>query len=154
MSTIRWKLVDRLREMWQANEQVRVTYGYITKLRRNQLGLSKTHNNDAYVIAGGNNHLRIRPFLVRQVRRNNRSLQMNRKGVGISVRKKRYPLQPNDLVRYEQKLSRVKGTFNYGNYVRVISEESEIKNVTTKKVELITYGKGLSFYLSHKVNFN
>lgn len=67
MSTIRWKLVRTL--------GCEYTYGYITKSRRIELKLEKSHVNDAFVIAGGTNQSRTIPITIQQVRRNNRSLQ-------------------------------------------------------------------------------
>lgn len=67
MSTVRWRLVNSL--------GCNYTYGYITKSRRIAAGLDKTHYNDAFVIAGGTNQIRVEPIYFKQVRRNNRSLE-------------------------------------------------------------------------------
>lgn len=67
MTIVRWKLVNAL--------NCRHTYGYITKQKRIELGLDKTHNNDAFVIAGGTGQKRCESTTITQVRRNNRSLQ-------------------------------------------------------------------------------
>ena len=67
MSTIRWRLTDI--------EGAMHTYGYITKNVRIELGIDKTHYNDAFVIAGGRSQQRTTPILYTQVRRNNRSLE-------------------------------------------------------------------------------
>ena len=121
------------------------TYGYVTKYQRNKLGLEKSHVNDAFVIAGGTNQERCRPYEVIQVRRNNRSLQKNRKGFKPSIRRQKYPLQPYDLVTYNNRIYRVKGVHCYGT--RVVLENPKGKNpsVAIKNVELIKYGKGLLF---------
>ncbi len=67
MNTIRWKIVDKL--------NCDYTYGYITKKNRIELGLDKSHVNDAFVIAGGNNHTRSQHIhKAKQVRRQNRKL--------------------------------------------------------------------------------
>jgi len=117
------------------------TYGYITKHDRTKANLEKSHVNDAFVIADGSNQERCVPYEVIQSRRNNRSIQTNRKGYKPSIRRKRYKLQPNDLVRYSNKLRRVKGTFSYGKWVRL----NDGTNTNVKNVELINYGKGLQF---------
>jgi N6-L-threonylcarbamoyladenine synthase len=73
MSTIRWKLVNRLREL---GNNVSYTYGYITKDKRIALGLPKSHVNDAFVIAGGNTsqeRLGVE-YIIQQVRKCNRKL--------------------------------------------------------------------------------
>ncbi|MHA2060922.1 MAG: hypothetical protein ACW963_01335, partial [Candidatus Sifarchaeia archaeon] len=121
------------------------TYGYVTKYQRNKLGLEKSHVNDAFVIAGGTNQERCRPFEVIQVRRNNRSLQTNRKGFKPSIRRQRYQLQPHDVVSYNGKPFKVKGVFNYGKWVRLRDSQGAVVNTSIKKVKLLKYGKGLVF---------
>jgi hypothetical protein len=66
MSTVRWKLVNTLR--------CEHTYGYITKSRRIDLKLEKSHSNDAFVVSGGTTQVRSKPIEIVQVRRHNRSL--------------------------------------------------------------------------------
>lgn len=67
MSIVRWKLVNAL--------GCEHTYGHITKSRRIELKLVKSHANDAYCIAGGTDQGRTQQFEVKQVRRNNRGLE-------------------------------------------------------------------------------
>jgi len=141
MNNVRWKLVNQLKEQ---GDKVSHTYGYITKYNRAKLGLKKSHTNDAFMIAGGINQKRCKPFIVKQTRRNNRSIQLNRKGFKPSIRKQRYRFQPNDMVRLNKKICKVKGVFSYGKYIR-LSDDSNIINTNIKNVSLITYGKGLQF---------
>lgn len=117
------------------------TFGYITKYGRIKYDLEKSHINDAFVIAKGSNQERCKFYFVTQTRRNNRSIQTNRKGFKPSIRRQRYNLQPNDLVRFNGKVKRVKGMFNYGTYVRL----EDGTNTNVKNVGLINYGKGLQF---------
>lgn len=135
MTTVRWKIVNTL--------GCKHTYGYITKHNRIKQGLEKSHVNDAFVIAGGVSQERCIPYQVKQIRRNNRCLQKNRKGFKPSIRRQRYKLQPNDLVRYQCKEYRVKGVFSYGKWIRLIDGTKEIINSNVKDVELICYGKGI-----------
>jgi len=121
------------------------TYGYITKRNRIQNNIPKSHSNDAFIIAGGNTQERIKPYTLTQTRRNNRSIQTNRKGYKPSVRRQRYSFQPNDLVKHNNLLYRVKGVFNYGKWIRLVDSVGSIVNSNIKKVELITYGKGIQF---------
>jgi hypothetical protein len=73
MSIVRWYLVNELRNRY---ENIHFTYGYLTKSKRIELGLSKSHYNDAFCIADGSNQIREnQPHLVEQVKRNNRSLE-------------------------------------------------------------------------------
>lgn len=67
MSTIRWRLID--------GTQSEHTYGYETKSARIRFGLSKSHANDAFIIAGGTTQSRADTGHVVQTRRNNRSLR-------------------------------------------------------------------------------
>jgi 5-methylcytosine-specific restriction endonuclease McrA len=137
LNNIRWRTVEQL----DADH----TYGYVTKYQRNKLGLEKSHVNDAFIIAGGTNQERCRPYEVIQVRRNNRSLQKNRKGFKPSIRRQRYQLQPHDLVTYNGNLFKVKGVFNYGTWVRLSDSHGKVVNTNIKHVKLLKYGKGLIF---------
>ncbi len=139
MNIVRWKLIEQL--------DCQYTYGDRTKYQRTKLGLQKSHVNDAFVIAGGTTQAFSKVYEVKQIRRNNRSLQLNRKGFKPSIRKQRYPYQRNDLVKYNNGLYRVKGTHCKGTRVILYTPnlKKKIKSVRIKKIELITYGKGLSF---------
>lgn len=139
MSSIRWKLVNTL--------GCKHTYGYITKSRRIELKLLKSHVNDAFIISGGTTQERCRPYEVKQVRRNNRCLQLNRNGFKTSIRRQHYSLQPGDLMRYNNEEYLSRGVHCKGTYVYLIdgSEKSKILDVNIKKVKLICYGKGMQF---------
>lgn len=127
----------RLAEQVNAEE----TFGYITKYGRINNKLDKNHVNDAFIIANGTKQTRCKPYSVNQIRRNNRCLQTNRKGFKPSIRRQRYVLQTNDLVKFDDKLLRIKGMFNYGKWVRL----DDGTNTNIQNVELISYGKGLCF---------
>ncbi len=72
MSIVRWKMVNILRD---AGNIVNHTYGYITKFERIASGLDKSHNTDAFVIAGGTMQERSSvSHLIQQVRKCNRKL--------------------------------------------------------------------------------
>jgi 5-methylcytosine-specific restriction endonuclease McrA len=142
LNNIRWRIVEQL--------TAEHTYGYVTKYQRNKLGLEKSHVNDAFVIAGGTNQERCRPYEVIQVRRNNRSLQTNRKGFKPSIRRQRYQLQPRDLVSYNGKPYKVKGVFNYGKWIRLCDSNGTVVNTNIKNAKLLKYGKGLVFTFENK----
>lgn len=112
----------------------KATYGYITFVDRNKLGLEKTHYNDAFVIANGTNQERITPITIRQKRRNNRAIQLNRKGFKPSIRKQRYPIQPKDLIWIGGKKFVANGMHRYGS--GIIIEQTK-KSYSIKKVEKI-----------------
>jgi hypothetical protein len=140
MTIMRKQLVERL--------NCRHTYGDRTKYHRTKIGLTKSHVNDAFVIAGGNKHPRSQLFDVKQIKRNNRSIQTNRKGYKPSIRKQRYSYQPNDLVSYKNCLYRVKGVFNHGKWIRLGNSIGKTINSNIKNVELIKYGKGIQFNIN------
>ncbi len=137
MNSVRWKIVNSL--------NCDHSYGYITKHNRIKLGLEKYHVNDAFVISGGNGQERSKPYVVRQNRRNNRALQLNRNGFKPSIRRKRYGFQPNDIVSYQGAGCLVKGISSYGKAIRLSDMNGNIVNTKINNVELIQYGKGLQF---------
>ena len=137
MNIIRWKIVNKL--------NCDYTFGHITKKKRIEQDLEKTHFNDAFVIAKGKNQKRCKPIKAIINRRNNRSLQTNRKTYGRSIRTEKYPLSPKDLVKYEGEVCIVKGMFNYGTWVRLKDSEGNTVNSNVKDVKLVKYREGLSF---------
>jgi len=121
------------------------TYGYITKHDRIKLGLEKSHINDAFVISKGTIQERCVPFSMKQTRRNNRCLQINRKGFKPSIRRTRYSLQPNDKVIHKGEISIVKGMFNLGKWVHLTDLLGNDSNTNIKNVRFYAYGKGIGF---------
>jgi hypothetical protein len=113
---------------------VKITFGYKTFVDRNVLNLEKTHYTDAFIIAGGANQERITPIVIKQKRRNNRAIQLNRKGFNPSIRKQRYPIQPKDLIWIGGEKYIAAGTHNNGT--RVIVEGTK-KSYSIKKVEKV-----------------
>jgi N6-L-threonylcarbamoyladenine synthase len=72
MSIVKKRLILKLQELCGDVEE---TFGYITKNTREQLGLVKSHQNDAFAIVGGINQIRSgTQHLVKQVRKQNRKL--------------------------------------------------------------------------------
>ncbi|CAN2039296.1 5-methylcytosine-specific restriction enzyme A [Candidatus Magnetomoraceae bacterium gMMP-15] len=67
MSIVRWRVVNILKCYH--------TYGYETKSKRIKLKLEKTHVNDAFCIAGGDDQQRTLPMHLNQKKKNNRSLE-------------------------------------------------------------------------------
>jgi hypothetical protein len=114
MSIVRNKFVKDL-------PNIGVTFGYVTNIVRNSLGLEKTHYNDAFVIAGGLQQEKVEPIIIKQKHKNNRCLQLNRNGYKLSIRKQRYSLQPGDVIKIKgsNKKYIVKGIHSYGTVVRV-----------------------------------
>lgn len=113
-ATIMNVIRKRLLEFYTEAEE---TFGYETKAKRREIGLEKSHSNDAFVIAGGKNQIRSKEFEVIQKRKNNRCLQLNRKGYKPSIKKERSKIQPLDLFWVRGKQYVCKGMFNYGKYI-------------------------------------
>jgi len=94
MSTVRWRLVKETGS--------KHTYGYITKSGRIELGLPKSHVNDAFIIAGGETQERIQPLLVKQVRKCNRKLfKGDRSHIRNNAPRLIHGFQRFDKVRYK-----------------------------------------------------
>ena len=136
MTTVRWKIVNTL--------GCKHTYGHITKHNRIKQGLQKSHINDAFIIAGGTSQERCKSYIVKQIRRNSRRLQINRKGFAPSIRRQHYALQPNDIVKYNGKEHLVKTVHCRGLRI-VISDLTKKIDVNIKKVKLVMHGKGIQF---------
>lgn len=72
MGIMRWAFYNRLKILYQ---DVKLTYGYITKNTRIENNIAKTHTADAYCIAGNVKANRLEyEYLRKQVRRHNRKL--------------------------------------------------------------------------------
>lgn len=72
MGIMRWTLYSRLKE---AYNDVTLTYGYITKARRIENNIEKSHTTDAYCITNNLKAERLDYYFLRkQVRRHNRKL--------------------------------------------------------------------------------
>lgn len=117
-----------------------ITQGYITNTKRYKLGLEKSHLNDAFVIANGGYQERCLNFNIQQKHRNNRGIQLNRKGFKPAIRKQRYANQPGDLVKYNGKEYNVKGTHNKGKTVILKNLVKNINANIKKLVEVFHFG--------------
>ncbi len=102
---------------------VKITYGHITFIKRNELDLEKSHSTDAFVIAGGATQERSRTWNIEQKHRHNRAIQLNRKGFKPSIRTSIYRIQPKDLVRINNKWVETNGSHCKGKRI-VINKKS------------------------------
>jgi len=117
------------------------TYGYITNANRNKQRLEKTHYNDAFVIAGGVGQKRVDSIDIEQKRRNNRKLQLNRKGFIPSIRRKRHKIQNRDFVWIKGKRYLCGGIANRGVNIYCFCKYGSKRVVPSKNVERI-YSSG------------
>jgi len=118
------------------------TFGYLTKIRREELDLVKSHVNDAFVIANGRNQYRIEALRLMLKRKNNRCLQTNRKGYRPSIRRCRHQIQPHDIVKYGSKLYKSLGVQGKGKEVIILDGRKKLIK-GSKKVEVIFHSKTL-----------
>lgn len=120
------------KRFYQDIPNLQVIYGYQTFIKRNELGLQKSHNNDAFVISGGTFQKRTYVWSIEQKHRHNRAIQLNRKGFKPSIKTHIYKIQPKDLIWVEGKKFSVVGIQNRGSYVKV---KDYVKVIPTKKIE-------------------
>ena len=121
---------------------IRTAFGYETFIKRNELSLDKTHETDAFVIAGGTIQGRSKPTEVVQVHRNNRVLQLNRKGFKPSIKRDKSKINPKDIFWVEGKQYICKGMFNKGTYV-LYGEAKKKEYFNYKKVEKVFHNGSL-----------
>ena len=106
MSILRWKIVDRLREL---GNTVNITYGYLTKSARIALKLEKSHSSDAFCIAGGSKHKKLNySYFIKFVRKCNRSL-----------------FKANLLKGGKRKVNTIKQAFGFHRFDKVIYDKIE-----------------------------
>ena len=77
MNSVRYILVDEiynLQEKLNVSFEVEITYGSMTKLKRKELGIEKSHVNDAYVMGEFHPKHRCKTEQYQKKRRNNRIL--------------------------------------------------------------------------------
>jgi len=111
---------------------VRITYGHVTFVNRNNLGLEKNHSTDAFIIAQGSIQERSKSWNIEQKHRHNRAIQLNRKGFKPSIRTSIYKIQPKDLITINGQIFSVIGIQNKGAYVKV---KDYPKVIPTKNIE-------------------
>jgi hypothetical protein len=105
------------KRFWKDIPNLETTCGYETFIKRNELGLEKSHSTDAFVIANGNIQERTKIIEVKQIHRSNRILQLNRKGFKPSIKKEKSKVNPEDLFWVSNKQYICKGMFNKGKYI-------------------------------------
>ena len=133
MNTLRKRLFKRFPEAVE-------TFGYITSVKRKEIGLSKDHYIDAFVIAGVNSQLISTPLRLAEHRKNNRSLQIQKKGKQIAIRKQRYLIQPGDLIWIGKKRYISKGSMGLGKFVWIIKEGKKVSISISKIIKVFHFG--------------
>lgn len=132
MGIMRWAFYNKLKEIY-AN--VSLTYGYITKARRIENDIEKSHVADAYCIANNLKAKRLDYYFIRkQVRRHNRKLHREVPAKG-GIRKRAQAghfvkgFCLHDTVKYDNKLWFIGGLRQKGSFV--------LKDMLGNKVEKV-----------------
>jgi len=121
---------------------LKVTYGYQTFIKRNELGLEKSHSTDAFVIANGTTQERSKSRNIEQKHRHNRAIQLNRKGFKPSIRTSVYKIQPKDLIWIAGRKFSVIGMQSKGTQVKVKDSK---KVLSVKKIVKVYNFGGLAW---------
>lgn len=120
------------------------TFGYVTKANRYHHKIEKSHANDAFVVAGGSTQARDTAQSISFKRKNNRSLQLNRNGFAPSIRRKRYHIQPKDIIQWNGLRYVAKGMQNKGAYLAFMDGTKRLaKNISS--IKLIFQNKGIIY---------
>ncbi|MCM1234509.1 MAG: RNA-guided endonuclease IscB [Ruminococcus flavefaciens] len=75
MNAVRWYIWHRLEERILGSAEMHMAYGAATKLARKDLGVEKSHANDAYAMGNLHPEERAETMYFRKLRRNNRILE-------------------------------------------------------------------------------
>ncbi len=142
MGIMRWAFYNKLKEKYP---DVSLTYGYKTKNKRIELGLDKTHYNDAYCIA---NNLKAKKldvyYYYKKVRCHNRHIHKANYLKGGIKKNNQAPYQVKgfrlfDKVRYQDKEYFIFGRRSSGQFdIRDLSGNKVNKgSISCKKLEFI-----------------
>jgi len=148
VSTIGWYIVNRLKYQYE----VEMTYGSITKAKRVEMGLEKTHRNDAFVIAGGNKNVNRVPewYFGKFFRRQNRSLHKANPIKGgkrpVNTVKQVNGFRRFDKVKYKDKIGIITGLRSSGYFsITTLSGEKISDSVKHSELRLLEKSKTLMF---------
>jgi hypothetical protein len=120
------------------------TFGYVTKSNRYKFNIEKSHSNDAFVIAGGSSQKRCETKNALFKRKNNRCLQKNRNGFSPSIRRRRYKIQPKDIIKWNGRNYIAQGMQNLGKQLKFSDGiKSFVKSI--KQINIVFHQKGLTY---------
>ncbi len=175
MSTVRWKLVNHLQcthtyghitksrrianglEKSHQNDAFVISEGTqqdrcvpfdVTQRRRNNRSLQKFYDaqyidlRDGTKKAGKDLCSQRRTRSRENIPESLRPFRAHKIKIGrVAIRRKRHPFQPGDLVKLDGKILCVKGTISGGTSVLLSNKKTKIP----RKLERVTYGKGIKF---------
>ncbi len=148
MTMVRWRIINLLR---QTNNNVSHTYGYLTKCKRIAYDISKSHLNDAFVIADGWTQQRMVGYVIQQVRKCNRKLY---KGVRSHI-KNTVPRFVHGFQRFDKVLWKDIECFVFGRrtrgYFDIRSLEGTKLNTDVKHTELVLLETFRTFLIERRI---
>ena len=142
MGIMRWAFFNKLKKTYPS---VSLTYGYITKNKRIELGLAKTHYNDAYCIANNLKAKRLNNYYYyKKVRCHNRQIHKKNILKGGRLKSNQAPYLVKgfrlfDRVKYQNKEYFIFGRRQSGGFdIRDLSGNKVNKgSISYKKLKLI-----------------
>ena len=136
MNTVMKRMID---ELIKLGHKVQETFGYITSKNRKEIGLEKTHYNDAFIISGGYNQSRCQKYFIKQVRKQNRKLSRGiRSEVSIKNPRFMFGFQRYDKVLYNGIECFIVGRRRTGRFeIRTLNGEKIHSSVNYKKLKLL-----------------
>lgn len=146
MGIMKWRLYDDLKELY---DNVKLTYGYITKNTRITNNLQKEHYIDARCISG--NPLAIpdnKVYYLRKVRRHNRKIFKDKILKGGALKRNQCPYEMSgfhryDLVKYNGRLCYINSLRSSGSFqIKDLVDKDFKKEITHKKLQRIQNRNG------------
>jgi len=148
VSTIGWHIVNKLKEQYD----VHITYGSITKAKRMEMGLEKTHRNDAFIIAGGSRDINRASewYFGKFFRRQNRSLHKANPIKGgkrpVNTVKEVHGFRRFDKVEYQGRTGIILGLRSSGYFaIGSLTGEKICDSVKHSKLRLLEKAKTVMF---------
>lgn len=155
MNISRWTLYNRLKEIYP---NVKLTYGYITKMKRNEYGVQKSHINDALCIAGHPKAIQSSDYyLIKKNRVHNRQIHKANKLKGGRFKLNQAPhlvkgYRLNDIVLYNGQTYTITGRRKTGYFqLKNYKTGEKLPSVSYKKLKLLEKAK---YYTIERVTRN
>ena len=146
MNIMRKRLFEVLRSVF---DNVFETFGYLTKYNRENLGMCKSHSNDAFIISHNFDAKRLDvEFLYRKVRRHNRQLHKTKPSKGGKRRRNQSNYIINGFRRFDKVLYNGIECFIFGKrssgyfQLKIFDGTVISQSVSSKKLKLLEPIKG------------
>ena len=146
MNIMRKRLFEVLRSVF---DNVFETFGYLTKYNRENLGMCKSHSNDAFIISHNFDAKRLDvEFLYRKVRRHNRQLHKTKPSKGGKRRRNQSNYIINGFRRFDKVLYNGIECFIFGKrssgyfQLKMFDGTAISQGISSKKLKLLEPIKG------------